>query len=167
MKLRQAARIMGAEPIQVPSVVKGTFKFQVTTWIGTAYCVGKTICSSLSGLVEANYRLVKSAVFAAQGRRCFCCGAFAVPLTADHIVPRARGGRDDRFENLRGVCFPCHRKITDNEINPQIDYRVEASMRSRGWLWGGERVGWRRNEDQSPAVLCDVAGSAPESDQTA
>ena len=41
-----------------------------------------------------------------QNGRCAICKS-ASPLQLDHIEPRSRG-RNDRKENLRLLCVPCH-----------------------------------------------------------
>lgn len=37
-------------------------------------------------------------------------------IIADHIVPKAEGGSDER-ENYQGVCDPCHRAKTAEEAS--------------------------------------------------
>jgi len=37
---------------------------------------------------------------------CAGCGTFS-GLTIDHIIPRAKGGKDDR-QNLQPMCLPCN-----------------------------------------------------------
>lgn len=38
----------------------------------------------------------------------------ALSQCVDHILPKARGGTDDR-ENLQGLCLPCHSRKTAEE----------------------------------------------------
>lgn len=50
---------------------------------------------------------------------CRACKVKAPPLyraavVADHIVPKAEGGSDER-ENYQGLCDPCHRAKTARE----------------------------------------------------
>lgn len=40
-------------------------------------------------------------------RSCVAAGRVTVSTIADHIVPKAEGGTDDR-DNYQGVCEPCH-----------------------------------------------------------
>ncbi len=44
--------------------------------------------------------------------RCQYCGRGDVPLTVDHIVPKARGG-EDTWENLVCACIRCNNKKGD------------------------------------------------------
>ena len=46
------------------------------------------------------------------GHRCQYCGRNDVPLTVDHIVPKARGG-EDAWENLVCACIECNNKKGD------------------------------------------------------
>lgn len=46
------------------------------------------------------------------GHRCQYCGRNDVPLTVDHIVPRARGG-EDAWENLVCACIECNNRKGD------------------------------------------------------
>lgn len=45
--------------------------------------------------------------------KCRLCGASAVPLEVDHIVPNARGG-SDALDNLQSLCVPCNRGKRDS-----------------------------------------------------
>lgn len=58
------------------------------------------------------------ALCAAYGNLCLRCGSGVRRLTADHIVPLARGGGND-ITNIQPLCGPCNsRKGTQT-----IDYR--------------------------------------------
>lgn len=46
------------------------------------------------------------------GHRCQYCGRADVPLTVDHVIPRARGG-SDLWENLVCACVRCNNKKGD------------------------------------------------------
>jgi 5-methylcytosine-specific restriction endonuclease McrA len=46
------------------------------------------------------------------GHRCQYCGRTDVPLTVDHVIPRARGG-EDSWENLVAACVRCNNKKGD------------------------------------------------------
>jgi 5-methylcytosine-specific restriction endonuclease McrA len=46
------------------------------------------------------------------GHRCQYCGRVDVPLTVDHVIPRARGG-EDSWENLVAACVRCNNKKGD------------------------------------------------------
>ncbi|MCB2205624.1 HNH endonuclease [bacterium] len=43
------------------------------------------------------------------GHRCQYCGRTGTQLTVDHIIPRARGGKDS-WENLVTACLACNNK---------------------------------------------------------
>lgn len=46
------------------------------------------------------------------GNRCQYCGRSDAPMTIDHIVPKAKGGRDT-WENLVTACTKCNNKKGD------------------------------------------------------
>ena len=51
----------------------------------------------------------RRAVLERDGYRCVLCGAWALLLDIDHIVPLAEGGTSD-MANLRTLCATCHAK---------------------------------------------------------
>lgn len=53
--------------------------------------------------------------------RCRLCGSRAEQV--DHIIPVSRGGTHERV-NLRGVCGPCHRKLTARQFGYAARRRV-------------------------------------------
>jgi 5-methylcytosine-specific restriction endonuclease McrA len=56
--------------------------------------------------VDWNYERNKRIVFEQQGWRCARCGKMK-PLQGHHKVFRSKD-RDDRVENLAGLCSGCH-----------------------------------------------------------
>lgn len=60
-------------------------------------------------IIDRNYAAMRRRVFAEQGGKCAECGKFR-PLECDHRNSRGSNGRDDRRENLQGLCNPCHEK---------------------------------------------------------
>lgn len=54
----------------------------------------------------------KMNIFIRDKFQCLYCGAKKVPLTIDHIVPRASGGKST-FENCVTSCKPCNAKKAD------------------------------------------------------
>lgn len=46
------------------------------------------------------------------GHKCAYCGRSDIPLTIDHIIPKAKGG-EDKWENLVCACFKCNNKKGD------------------------------------------------------
>lgn len=60
------------------------------------------------------------------GYKCVWCGS-QKDLQADHIIPVARGGKDED-SNLRTLCSACNRKKLDkldHEIEPPIEQVVQ------------------------------------------
>ncbi len=53
--------------------------------------------------------------------RCLACGEKR-PLTVDHVVPIAKGGRND-IANIQPLCLSCN----DKKGIHHIDYRIEAT----------------------------------------
>lgn len=47
-------------------------------------------------------------------RACTKAGRVAETTIADHVVPKAEGGGDER-ENYQGLCTPCHKAKTAEE----------------------------------------------------
>lgn len=47
-------------------------------------------------------------------RACVKAGRVTATAIADHIVPKAEGGGDER-ENYQGLCTPCHKAKTAEE----------------------------------------------------
>lgn len=47
--------------------------------------------------------------------RCAYCGRGDLPLTVDHIIPKARGGQDT-WENLVCACTVCNNKKGDRTL---------------------------------------------------
>lgn len=47
-------------------------------------------------------------------RRCDAHGRIAVTAIADHVIPKAEGGSDER-SNYQGLCGACHREKTQAE----------------------------------------------------
>ncbi len=52
------------------------------------------------------------------GGKCLCCGRTDVKLTADHVVPVAKGGTSN-IDNIQPLCVPCNSSKKDKTI----DYR--------------------------------------------
>ena len=71
-------------------------------------------------------------VLRTQGSVCWICGGVAT--TADHVVPRSRGG-DDNLEALRPCCQPCNsrRGNTENPFTPEPEVRASGVGLSKRW----------------------------------
>ena len=55
------------------------------------------------------------------GNKCLGCGRDDLPLTVDHIIPIAKGGRSD-IDNLQPLCRACNSRKRDKVI----DYRPDS-----------------------------------------
>ncbi len=60
-----------------------------------------------------NVILSRKNILRRDGHRCQYCGGTSAPLTVDHIIPRARGGKDS-WENLVTACLPCNNRKRDH-----------------------------------------------------
>ena len=56
--------------------------------------------------------LSRKNVLRRDGHRCQYCGRNDVPLTVDHVIPKARGG-DESWENLVAACVRCNNRKGD------------------------------------------------------
>jgi 5-methylcytosine-specific restriction endonuclease McrA len=56
--------------------------------------------------------LTRRNILRRDGYKCAYCGRGDLPLTVDHIIPKARGG-DDIWENLISACTKCNNKKGD------------------------------------------------------
>jgi hypothetical protein len=97
---------------------------------------------AIEEIVDYVYRVRAEKARIRQDYRCFHC-ARITGLETDHIVPRARGGRDDSMENLRGLCPSCHRNRHDGEAI-MIHPKVVAAAEEHGWLWNEEEQKWQK-----------------------
>jgi 5-methylcytosine-specific restriction endonuclease McrA len=61
----------------------------------------------------------------AYGNVCLCCGA-GVKLTADHVIPIAKGGSSD-ISNIQPLCLPCN----SHKSTATTDYRVNYARREK------------------------------------
>ena len=57
------------------------------------------------------------------GNRCACCGRTNVKLTADHIVPVAKGGTSN-IDNIQPLCLSCNSR----KGAKTIDYRPKSGL---------------------------------------
>ncbi len=80
----------------------------------------------LSMYVKVPYKkivLSRKNILRRDNHRCQYCGATDVPLTIDHIIPKARGG-EDTWENLITACVRCNNKkgdrlLDESHLNPR------------------------------------------------
>lgn len=77
-------------------------------------------------------RRIVAHVLATQGAVCWICGDTAT--TADHVVPRSKGG-DDAAGNLRPACQSCNgrRGNADNPFEPDVAMRPAGVGLSDRW----------------------------------
>ncbi len=69
----------------------------------------------ISKFVKVPYKKVvmtRKNILRRDGFKCAYCGRSDIPLTIDHIIPKARGG-DDTWENLVAACTICNNKKGD------------------------------------------------------
>jgi len=62
-------------------------------------------------------------------RTCAYCGATAVPLEVEHIVPKSRGG-SNRVSNLTLACVPCNKK-KDNQTAAEFGHPMIQGQAKR------------------------------------
>lgn len=58
---------------------------------------------------------ITALVLAVKGTDCHLCGAAGGATTADHVLPRSRGG-DDSLANLEPACQPCNSARGDRSL---------------------------------------------------
>lgn len=80
----------------------------------------------------ARRRAAIAATLAGQGRVCWICGGAAA--TADHVIPRSKGG-DDSQANLRPACLSCNsrRGNDDNPFDPDVEMMPSGLGLSERW----------------------------------
>lgn len=87
---------------------------------------GSPVRETLEELVEANLRYQAREVFKAQSWRCAKCGNVK-SLQVHHKKHRSQG-RDDRRENLLGLCGPCHEVV---QRKPRSSSRYSTTLPGR------------------------------------
>lgn len=55
---------------------------------------------------------------------CVYCGKSKVPLTKDHVIPRAQGG-SDRVNNLTLACLPCNQAKGSMAVNEFLSHKPQ------------------------------------------
>lgn len=66
-------------------------------------------------MCQSEWARVRSSIFRRDNYTCRYCGARAVALECDHIMPLARGGSNEP-ENLTTACKPCNRSKRDKTL---------------------------------------------------
>ena len=69
----------------------------------------------ISRFVKVPYKkvvLTRKNILRRDGFKCAYCGRSDLPLTIDHVIPKARGG-DETWENLITACTVCNNKKGD------------------------------------------------------
>ncbi|POB12223.1 RNA-guided endonuclease IscB [Sulfobacillus sp. hq2] len=93
------------------------------------------------------------------GRACVYCGATAVPLQVEHIVPKSRGG-SDRVSNLALACEPCNlakNNRTAEEFGyPAIQAQAKTPLKDAAML---NATRWRLYKDLKATGLPVEGGS--------
>ncbi len=70
----------------------------------------------------ANINLTRKNILRRDKHKCSYCGRGDLPLTIDHIIPKARGGKES-WSNLTTACITCNNKKgnrTPEEANMQL-----------------------------------------------
>jgi len=82
------------------------------------------------------WKELRSNIIHRDGFRCFYCGTTKGALTADHIIPRSKGGPDTP-DNLIACCMPCNKIAGSNKfktLESKAEYvrtkRTEAILKS-------------------------------------
>lgn len=114
------------EPISICTVKKAV----ILTFLGKAEIVADNQSRSLHSVsrvypwpsvirlkrfVRLPYKeiiLTRKNVLRRDKHRCAYCGRGDLPLTMDHIVPKAKGGNDS-WDNLVAACMPCNNRKGD------------------------------------------------------
>jgi 5-methylcytosine-specific restriction protein A len=63
---------------------------------------------------------LRKAILIRDGFACQVCkqqGVLCAATQVDHIIPKSRGGTDER-DNLQAICGSCHKQKTARESNP-------------------------------------------------
>jgi len=82
----------------------------------------------LSFFVHVPYKrvvLTRKNILRRDGFKCAYCGRSDLPLTIDHIIPRAKGGSDS-WENLISACTFCNNRKGDRtpwEARMELHYK--------------------------------------------
>jgi 5-methylcytosine-specific restriction endonuclease McrA len=69
----------------------------------------------ISKFIRVPYKkvvLTRKNILRRDGYKCAYCGRSDIPLTVDHVFPKARGG-EDSWENLITACTICNNKKGD------------------------------------------------------
>ena len=69
----------------------------------------------ISKFIKVPYKkvvLTRKNILRRDGYKCAYCGRSDLPLTVDHVIPKARGG-DETWENLITACTVCNNKKGD------------------------------------------------------
>lgn len=69
----------------------------------------------LNSFIRVPYKkiiLTRKNILRRDSHKCIYCGRGDLPLTVDHVVPKARGG-EDNWDNLVAACLKCNNKKGD------------------------------------------------------
>jgi hypothetical protein len=101
--LRRVTRVNGME-VRISGKFFDAYDPETGEVIATT--IGSNTKRVADALILAVYQHNCRIVFERQGGKCYACHE-SNPLQFDHKISRAKG-RDDRSENLRGVCHPMY-----------------------------------------------------------
>lgn len=97
--------------------------------VSTSYAWPSVI--RLSHYIKVPYKkvvLTRKNILRRDGYKCVYCGRGDLPLTVDHVLPKARGGTDS-WENLVCACTVCNNKKGDRtpqEANMHLSHKPFA-----------------------------------------
>lgn len=127
----------------------------------------KHVCATTSHLAKTDrvfVRMYREEALAGQRMRCVFCKdkITRVNATADHLVPRSRGGRTER-KNIRAACKPCNdaksngnptwfRDVLNGPGIPLGDLRL-----GKAWI----RFRLNRRFEKAERRICRAVGMAP------
>ncbi len=108
----------------------------------------------LNRFVHVPYKRVvmtRKNIFIRDSHKCVYCGRGDLPLTIDHVVPRARGG-EDSWENLVAACVPCNNKKGD-KTPEEADLVMRSKPFKPNYIMFISRVVSRLDENWKPFLF--------------
>jgi 5-methylcytosine-specific restriction endonuclease McrA len=80
--------------------------------------------------MEPKWRTLREEVFREYGKLCAYCGYEDSVMTVDHIIPRSRGGGNER-ENLLPACRKCNYGRGNRDIGFFEQHRTPPTLHER------------------------------------
>ncbi|PID59573.1 MAG: HNH endonuclease [Ignavibacteriae bacterium] len=79
-----------------------------------------------------NINLTRKNILRRDNHKCAYCGRGHLPFTIDHIIPRAKGGKDT-WENLVTACLPCNNK-KGNRTPEQAEMKLRVKPHKPNYI---------------------------------